>query len=66
MNRLSIFLLLLSLIFIYACPLTESSGDKDTVVEEERYEVDEYEYGEMEEDTRHIENPGDIAGSLIF
>ena len=43
----------------------DSNQDEEIVVEEEYYDTDEYGF-EEEDDPGHVENPGDIAGSLIF
>ena len=65
MKKFSLFFITLSLIMFYGCPLMDSNQDEEIVVEEEYYDTDEYGF-EEEDDPGHVENPGDIAGSLIF
>ena len=72
MNKLLITLLLFSLTFIYACPQTETY-EEEVVVEKKKYDFEVYEEDEIEEeevkvgdDPTHLENPADVAGSLIF
>ena len=65
MNKFSLFFILLSLIMFYGCPLTDNSQEDEIVVEEEYYDSEEYDF-EEDDDPEHIENPADIAGSLIF
>jgi hypothetical protein len=65
MKNLSLFIFFLSLTFLCACPFPVSNEDEEIVVEEEIYGESDYEY-EEEDGPTHIENPADIAGSLIF
>ena len=65
MKKFSLFFILLSLIMFYGCPLMDSNQDEEIIVEEEYYDTEEYDF-EQEDGPKHIENPGDIAGSLIF
>ena len=64
-NKISLFFILLSLVMFYGCPLTDSNQEEEIVVEEEYYDSEEYDF-EENDDPKHIENPGDLAGSLIF
>ena len=65
MKKFSLFFILLSLIMFYGCPLMDKNQDEEIIVEEEYYDTEEYDF-EEDDDPEHIENPGDIAGSLIF
>ena len=65
MKKLSFLTVLLLLGFLCACPFPASNEDEEIVVEEEVYDEYDYEY-EEEDEPAHVEDPADIAGSLIF
>ena len=47
-------------ILLLGCPVTEQAEDYRETYEDEVY------YEEEEQEEKHIENPADIAGDLIF
>lgn len=66
MKNLQLLLILLSITFLYGCPQNLAGDYEEEYNDEYTYEQEDV-YEEVEEDDPvHLENPGDIGGSLIF
>lgn len=66
MKNLHLLLILLSITFLYGCPQNLAGDNNEEYNDEYTYEEEEVYEQVEEDDPTHLENPGDIGGSLIF